>query len=896
MKLLFERLYPLSTRFKCILTILFCLLGSSAIADKLSYSFKKKPLSVALEKVSADNHVKIAFDAQLANKQMVNGAFKAATVEELLRSILASCRFEVEQIGVVYVVKPKRVEEASTVAAANLVAKSVELPRFKIWGAVVDQETGEKLPYAYIYTQDGKFATTANAEGYFNLVLPTKEPVSLCISYLGFVKKCVDVVPESRSSMMSIDLDRVQTLLGSVVVTQRQNELVQIPYIAGKSTLNPRATSDVPTINPLDFTAPLQMLPGIDATTESASDLSIRKSNPSQTQMLFDGFTLYHINHFLGQLSAFNTKAIKDIQVFKGGFDARYGGSSSSVIEITGKSGNRYNANYSVGVDMLSADVFADVPITQKLSLVVAARRSYTDMYQTSLYNDLFDKLRSDLANTSLASTAIYNEKYTPKYHFLDLHSKLTYSPDSTQSLSLTVYGGEDNMDLLYDKIRFHLNENSDIDNLGIGVKWSKQIQEKYFLRASAGYSSYANNFDHLNYQLGGKLNQVARRHSSLVNHLKDFTSKLECEYRLSPSVGVIAGGVFTNLKSGYSYENYKMTSGNVEIDTVRTVYNEGRVITGYALLDVAKGWLKNFKPGFRLTYFSPTRKVYIEPRVQLTFALAKDLSVKMAAGRYLQFLNSIPLAFLGDYTSFWAISNKNIHPVISSNHYIVGFTYNASKNLQFDVESYVKNTTGLTSQVLDPVVSNGKFKLQQKQMFYSNDVAGVDILAKYLYPKGQLSIAYSLSQSAVFPANFKFDDEFPASNDQLHEFKVFASHKVWRFNFSAAWIYGSGKPWDEMVLYNNFRPAPEYEVNSQRFACYHRLDVSTSYEQKIGSARLAITASLFNAYNRSNQIKSTYNFTSTPLQDFQSGKSPFVYSNLYGLGITPSIYINLSF
>jgi len=896
MKLHIERFCPQPTRFKSIFILLFCLLGSSAVADKLSYSFKNKPLSVALEKVSADNHVKIAFDAQLASKPVVDGAFKAATVDELLRLILASCRFDVEQIGSVYVVKPKRSEAASAVAPANLVVKSVELPRFKIWGAVVDQETGEKLPYAYISTQDGKFAATANAEGYFNLVLPTKEPVSLCICYLGFVKKCIDVVPEARSSMMSIDLNRVQNMLGSVVVTQRQNELVQIPYIAGKSTLNPMATSDVPTINPLDFTAPLQMLPGIDATTESASDLSIRKSNSSQTQMLFDGFTLYHINHFLGQLSAFNTKAIKDIQVFKGGFDARYGGSSSSVIEITGKSGNRYNANYSVGADMLSADVFADVPITHKLSLVVAARRSYTDIYQTPLYNDLFDKLRSDLATTSLASIAIYNDKFAPKYHFFDLHSKLTYNPDSTQSLSLTVYGGEDRMNLLYDKNRLHLNEDSDIDNIGIGVKWSKQFHEKYFLRASVGYSSYANNFDHLNYQLNANLKQVARRHNSLVNNLKDLTGKLEYEYRLSPSVGVIGGGVFTNLRSGYSYGNYKMASGNVEIDTVRSVSNDGRVITGYTLLDVAKGWLKNFKPGFRMTYFSPTRKVYLEPRVQLTAAVAPDLSVKMAAGRYLQFLNSIPLAYLGDYNSYWALANGDSYPVISANHYILGFTYNATRSLQLDVESFVKSTTGLTSQAVGPVVLNGKFKLNQREMHYSNDVVGVDALVKYLYPNGQLSVAYSLSKSTLFPSKVKVDDEFPAFNDQLHEFKIFASRKVWRFNFSAAWIYGSGKPWDEIVLYNNFKPAPEYQVNSQRLTPYHRLDIATSYEQKIGLTRLSITVSLFNAYNRSNKVMSTYSFSRTPLQDFQSGKSPLVYTDLYGLGIAPSVYLNLSF
>lgn len=881
---------------KCILVIFLWLLGNSAVAEKLSYSFKKKSLSGVLEKISTDNRVKIAFDAQLADKQQVNGVFRGASVDELLKSVLLSSSFEMERIGTVYVVKPKH-EVSAVVGHAPVVVKpTVELPRFKIWGTVVDQETGEKLPYAYIYTQDKKYAVTANAEGYFNLILPSSMPVTLCISYLGFEKKCVEVIPETRSGMLSINLDRACAVLNSVVVTQKQNYLVQIPNVAGKNTLNPRAASGVPAINPLDFTPSLQMLPGIDATTESAAELSIRKSPSSQTQVLFDGFTLYHINHFLGQLSAFNTKAIKDIQIFKGGFDARYGGAASSVIEITGKSGNRYKPTFSVGVDPLSIDAFADVPVSKKLSLVVAARRSYTDVYQTSLYSKLFDKLRGDIAETSSIDISSYNEKYSPKYHFLDLHSKLTYSPDSTQNLSLSVYGGEDNMDLLSDKKRLLLSEESDIDNQGIGFKWSKQVGNKYFFRTSLGYSSYLLNFTHLNVSRNAKLAEIARRYSALHNQLKDFTAKVECEYRFLPSAGIIAGGVFSNQNSTYSFKNYRSNQTNVLIDNAKRVGSDGTSAVGYVFLDVGKGWLKNFTPGLRFTYFSPTKKVYAEPRAQVSVEAAKGLIVKMATGRYLQFMNSVPMPFIGDYTSYWAVANGDSLPVISSNHFIAGFTYDATSRLQFDVESYFKRTKGLVSQGLVPSLVNQKYRLRQLSFYTSNDIVGVDVLAKYLYPKGQVALAYSISQSTVFSKNLKVDNNYPAYNDQRHEFKAFASHKVWRFNFSAAWIFGSGKPWDELILYNNLKIAPDYERNSHRLGSYHRLDLSTSYEQKIGSTLLSVTASIFNVYDKDNEIMRSYGFSNTPFQDVSQGKSPLIYNDIYGLRFTPSLYLNLTF
>lgn len=879
-----------------ILAILLWLIVSPAIAEKLSYSFKKKTLSEVLDKISSNNHVKIAFDTQLADKQLVNGAFKGESVDELLQQVLASSRFEMERIGTVYVVKPKREVTLAVKHAPVVVSPTFELPRYKIWGTIVDQETGEKLPYAYVYTVDKKYAVTANAEGYFNLMLPSSTPVTLCISYLGFEMKCVEVFPESKSRMLSINLDRAHAVINSVVITQKQNYLVQIPSVAGKSTINPRAASDVPAINSLDFTPLLQMLPGVDATTESAANLSIRKSPSSQTQVLFDGYTLYHINHFLGQLSAFNSKAIKDIQIFKGGFDVRYGGAASAVIEITGKSGNRYKPSFSVGADLLSADAFADVPLGKKINLVVAARRSYTDIYQTPLYNKLFDKLRSDIAETSIRDISSYNVKYSPKYHFYDLHSKLSYNPDSTQSLSLSVYGGNDKMDLNDTDTRLNLSEMSDISNMGIGFKWSKQAGAKYFLRTSLGYSSYLLNFTHLNVLRNTNLDEVARRYGALYNHLNDFTGKVECEYRFLPQAGIIVGGTFNSLNCGNSFKNYRTNSTNVLIDTVRRTGAEGCIATGYVLLDAGKGWLKGFTPGMRLTYFSPTKKVYVEPRAQLSVEVAKGVILKMAAGRYLQFINSVPVPFIGNYTSYWVVANGDNLPVLSSNHYIVGLTYDATSRLQFDVESYFKKANGLVSQGQVPTLVARKYRLLQKDFYSSSDILGIDLLAKYLYPRGQLALAYSLSKATVFSESKGVDNQFPAANDQRHELKTFVSYKIGRVNLSAAWIFGSGKPWDELVLYNNFRPTPDYQRNSRNLDKYHCLDLAASYEQKIGSALLSVTASVFNAYDRANEIRRTYSFSSTPLQDISKGKNPVSYTDIYGLGITPSIYVSLAF
>lgn len=878
-----------------ILGFALILCSWTANAEKLSYSFKNKSLATVLEKISADNRIKIAFDTQLASKQSVSGKFRARTIDDLLNSILSSCQLEAYRIGTAYVVKPKKAAPA-TFAISPLVTTKIEIPKFKIWGTITDVETGEKLPYAYIYSEDKKYAVTANAEGYFNLILPSQKPITLCISYLGFEKKCIEVTPETKSGMLSINLDRAVTTLNSVIVTRKTNELVQIPNAAGKNTLNPQAASDVPSLNPLDFTSALQLLPGIDATVETSAGLSIRKSPSSQTIVTFDGYTLYHISHFLGQLSAFNTKAIKDIQIFKGGFDARYGGAASSIIEITGKSGNLYKPQLSIGADHLSADAFIDTPIGKKLSLVVAIRRSYTDIYQTSLYNDLFDKIRNDIAASSVVDISSYKEKYTPKYHFLDLHSKLTYNPDSTQSVSLSIYGGEDKMNLYSQKKSVLLSENSDIDNKGIGLKWSKQANDRLFVRTSFGYSSYSLSFDHSNSLSNANSVVVANRYSSLYNHLKDFTGKTEVEYRLTPSIDITSGVVYNDINSGYSFENYRKNQQNINIDTTRIEDTRGNIVTSFAQFNMTKKWLKSLTLGARASYFSPNGKIYLEPRAQMSVAAGKNITLKMAAGRYLQFINSIKMPFIGDFTSYWTIAKDKKTPIIRSNHFIAGFSYTPTSKLLIDVESYYKHTTGMVMYVFAPTITKKKYQLGSKEINNNNDIIGVDILAKYEINKGQIALAYSLSKSTISPQNVKKSAEYPAPNDQRHEFTLFASRKVWRFNFSASWIFGSGKPWDNLIIYENFKPTPNYKPFSETLKPYHRLDIASSYEQKIGRTRLNVSATLFNVYDNKNEISQYYTISDTPIQDIEKGKSPLKYSKMYGLRFTPSLYINLTF
>jgi len=103
--------------------------------------------------------------------------------------------------------------------------------------------------------------------------------------------------------------------------------------------------------------------------------------------------TIYPVDHFFEFFNAFNTDAIKDIQLINGGFGANYGGRLTSVVDLTGKTGDRNHLQFGAGINLLSANAYFEMPFSRWGTLFFAGRRSYTDLIQSSLYNHIYRML-----------------------------------------------------------------------------------------------------------------------------------------------------------------------------------------------------------------------------------------------------------------------------------------------------------------------------------------------------------------------------------------------------------------------------------------------------------------------------------------------------------------------
>ena len=125
-----------------------------------------------------------------------------------------------------------------------------------------------------------------------------------------------------------------------------------------------------------DILRGFQLMPGVSAANESSSGMYVRGGTPDQNLILYDGFTVYYVDHMYGFYSAFNSNAIKDVQLYKGGFESKYGGRLSSVTEITAKDGNKNRFTIGGEVSLLSFNAYTEIPIGDKFTSLFAFRRS----------------------------------------------------------------------------------------------------------------------------------------------------------------------------------------------------------------------------------------------------------------------------------------------------------------------------------------------------------------------------------------------------------------------------------------------------------------------------------------------------------------------------------------
>lgn len=726
---------------------------------------------------------------------------------------------------------------------------TVAQEKFTISGTITSKKTGETLIGATIST--GKTSTVSNEYGFFSLSL-SKGTYTLEVSGVGFTSFTQKIVLD-KNTELNVALPEQTKALDEVIVTSSsKSRSISNPQM-GVERLSTKEIKNIPVIfGERDVLKTLQLLPGVKSAGDGQSGFYVRGGAADQNLILLDEAPVYNASHLLGFFSTFNSDAIKDVTMYKGGMPAQYGGKLSSVVDIKMNDGNNQDYNVSGGIGLISSKLNVEGPIQKdKSSFLITGRRTYADM---------FLKLSND---SSLRDNTLY---------FYDINAKMNYILGKKDRLYLSGYFGKD---VLRAGQTFGLNWGNSTATL----RWNHIYNSKLFSNTSLIFSNY-------NYKI--TINSGANNFD-IFSQIQDWNIKHEFQWYLNNknTIRIGVNSIYHTIRPGevtpsnesssinalllqkrYSWDNALYASNTWKVtDKINVTY--GLRLTAFSIL--GKGDFYNIDADGKvmdtLHYNSGDFvKTYVnlEPRAAISYQFNTTSSVKGSYARNVQNLHLISNSTTGSPTDKWVASTNIIKPEISD-LYSVGYYKNFSGNkYELTVEAYYKTMQNQIDYRDGANIYSNRDAIETQLLFGKGRAYGTEWQFKKQTGKLTGWISYTLSKTERKIDGINNDKWYNARQDRTHDISIVASYQAnKKWVFSANWVYYTG----DAVTF----PTGKYTVDGQtvyyytnrndyRMPAYHRLDLGATLSLKAKKNRTSeLSFGLYNAYGRENAYTITF-------------------------------------
>lgn len=913
--------YPPS--FRGLLTasmLLASLLGPHALwaeQDSLLIRghFINRPLVEVFNELSATYDLHFAYDPASVEDVTVSAHLPGQSVQEAMTLLLGHTQLEFRLLTPwQIVIRPGPSKEPKQ--------GSAPMPRQHVKGYVRDAHTGLPLPFANVLVVGTQQGVVGRQDGRFSLSLPRQsQPIELNVSYLGFEAQRIRWIPSAEPLL--VELKPAQASTTPPVEIRDRPSLMSEQGIS-QLRLSARRLSSLPSMGEQDLLHALKYLPGVNGLNETSVGLSVRGGSAEENLLTLDGMTLYKVDHFWGIFSVFNSEAIEQMKVYKSDFPLKYGGRTSSIIELEGRAARSDRWHASAGVNLLSAQLQLEVPFTPKLSLMLAGRRSYTDVLESQLYQQLFafasEQEENDIGlepvRTPDTTQRLANPLGTrsPSYYFYDLHAKLRFQPRKGSRWDLNYFQGGDVLDFSverafeYPRRRITQRVEEQTVNLnkwtnqGISAQWQTSWDEAWETTATLAYSTYEET-ETLDTDIErtspDTLTSVNRSLFREENSIHDLRLQGDVRWQPSEQHAWQAGGEVQQLETFYDL-----------VVNQRTSPRRAQLATSYMLYlghDYRPTSALHLKAGLRATRYSPTATNYLSPRASLRYEPARGVHLKAAWGVYYQFAREIyRLNQLGDLDTFWGLAEAPSLPVGRATHWVLGAGYQ-TETFQVDVEAYQKDLSGLTTYST-LAFSPERVRRIERQIpdyrFYQGTglIQGLDLLLKQRLGDYTGWLAYTLGKVTHRYQGLNRGMAFPAEEDQRHQLKWVNLLQVGAWDLSLTYVYGSGRAFTDLgvlFLENDEEPSPEnVALQTERLPAYHRVDLGATRRLHLGpSLQVEVGASIYNLLNRQNIQYRQYLYAFGQ----STGTGPPLRTSIVGddaqlLGFTPNVFFRISF
>jgi hypothetical protein len=211
--------------------------------------------------------------------------------------------------------------------------------KFTVNGYVRDSTTGETVIGASIAVNSIGKTVATNQYGYYSITLNEGE-YELTASHITYFVSSTKITLDQNRKLDFLLTSKAAAMEEVVLYSRRKDANVKNAQM-GKIDLSMDQIKNIPSfLGEVDIMKTIQLLPGVRNAGEGNAGFYVRGGGPDQNLIILDDAVVYNSGHLFGFFSIFNSDAIKNTTLIKGGMPAQYGGRLSSVLDIAMKDGN----------------------------------------------------------------------------------------------------------------------------------------------------------------------------------------------------------------------------------------------------------------------------------------------------------------------------------------------------------------------------------------------------------------------------------------------------------------------------------------------------------------------------------------------------------------------------
>ena len=719
--------------------------------------------------------------------------------------------------------------------------------------------------------------------GAFRIVEVTPGPYTVRVQGFGYTEYSEEIVIAPNETVeLDLRLQRdALRIAGISVEAERSRARARFEQVGGATvrSLDLDEIRLVPGLAEPDPVRALEVLPGVVSTSDFSASFHVRGGSQDQNLILLDGMPIFSPFHLGGVFSVFNADMIDRVELHSGGFPAQHGGRVSSVLQVESDVGD---GDFSVegAVSLLAARAavggrlarsVADALGFANVHYRVSARRSYLDLLVEQV-----------------------------PYHLTDFQTIVEGWTKGGDRITLTAYSGRDVFDLTnLDDEDFPLRIDWDWGNDAFGARWTR-------LRRGGGTLDVRANFS----RFGTGLTFPDFDDTRLSSRIKQGQFKVDLDLRPSARVSVQVGA----SAERQSYKNLFSTGGTEFASGIGDAWLLGTYVQ--TRWSAPGAWLVEL--GIRADGYSPDPGDWVQkiaPRLAVKrFFGSGDVAVKVAVGRYTQFVHSLRDEELPLGLDFWVLAGERAPPTISD-QIQVGIEGYHGIDWFWSLEGYVRSFDGVVTfntaenpnDDLDDILSG-------EGLSY-----GVDLLVRRETGAvtGWLAVSY-LKADRTFPDLLSPLPEQPDISyspifDRRIDMDLVLRYPApWGWEGGIRWNLGTGIPYTSVLgsyryydpryvggrgLAWSGAPGPDADPdddgdfgvvlgdrNASRYPTYHRLDLSFRRTSEKSWGSLTPYVNLVNVYNQRNVLFYFFEYERSPA--VRSGISMFPLLPTFGLEV----------